>query len=267
MRPCKVVAVFLLLNVFLTGCGSQAVSLGPKREAVSYGGKTISPEGPVSLYITCDYSNIELYSWDKKEVKVEIAKKVRGIEGKDVLERELGNFIIAIENEKDKVFINSEYKGAIKGAADKTADLKVYMPKVISSLNCKLGLGTVKMYDDIKCRLNVDIDMANTEINRFEGRLSFKAGLGNLKIAAGRIEKGSEVLVDKGNISIKAEIENVGEYDYKTGMGNIDLMLPADSQVSFENVGTVESNEFKEAVYPAKIHLRTDMGKISIRKY
>jgi hypothetical protein len=43
---------FAIIILFVTGCATKAVNLGPKREAKSYLSKTIAVKDPVSLYIT-----------------------------------------------------------------------------------------------------------------------------------------------------------------------------------------------------------------------
>jgi hypothetical protein len=193
---------------------------------------------------------------------------VRGTEGEEALKKKLNDFKVDMGSNKEKVFINSKYKGSIKSPADKSMDFKVYLPKKMSSVNCKLDLGTIKVYDDIKCGLKMDVDMVNTEINRFEGKMDFKGNMGNLKINGGKLFEGSNILLMQGYIFVRSEVENEGKYRMETGMGNVELMLPADSQVNIENLGPVKINEFKEAaVYPVKIVLGTEMGKISIKKY
>jgi hypothetical protein len=242
----------LMIVFILTGCSDSMVDLGTKKEVVSYSSKTIPFEEPGDLLVSCDYANIEIYTWDKKEVKFEIAKKVRGAEEKDVMQKKLDDFTIDTGTEGSKVFFNSRYKGPIKSPADKSVDLKAYIPKDISSVSYRLETGSVKVLDNLKCNLNADIDMANTEINRFEGKLSFKANMGNLKIAGGKIEKGSKVLIDQGNINISSEFDNEGEYNFETGMGNIELFLPSDSRVSFDNIGTERQMSSARAYIPQK---------------
>jgi hypothetical protein len=251
----------------MTGCASSAVSYGPKKEVVSYLSKTIAAEDPVNLYLTCDFSNVEIYSWDKREVRFDISKRVRGIEDKDTLKEKLNDFNIDMGSDKDRIFLNSRYRGSIKSPADKSADLKVYIPRKTSSIHCRLDLGTIKILDNIKCSLNADVDMVNTEISNFEGKLHYKANMGNLKIGGGKFENGSNIELDQGNIIVKSELESGGKYKMETGIGNVDLMIPADSEVSIENMGPVEINEFKDAAYPGKILLSTKMGKISIKKF
>lgn len=267
MRGLLSLSGVLLLVFTLTGCSDSMVGFGPKKEVVSYSSTTIPVEEPGDLLISCDYANIEIYTWDKKEVKFEIAKKVRGGEEKGVLEKKLDDFKIDTGSEGKKVFFESRYKGSIKSPADKSVDLKAYIPRDISTVSYKLDIGSVKVLDDLRCGLNADIDMANTEINRLEGKLDFKANMGNLKIAAGKIEKGSQVIIDQGNINISSEFDNEGDYNFETGMGNIELVLPSDSHVSFDNIGTVAANEFEKGTYPTKTRLCTSMGKISIKRY
>jgi hypothetical protein len=250
-----------------SGCTSAGTVLGPKREVNSYSEKTVEAEKPLVLDIVCDSSNIEVYTWDKNEVKFEMTKRVRGAEAEEVLAQKLDSFNVDIDKNESNIVFKAEYKGKDKNPIDKSIDLKIYIPKAENTLNLKLDIGNIKFYDDIKGVLNADINMANMEINRFVGVVNIKGDVGNVKISSGRISGKSGIIKNIGSISVKAELEKGGDYTFKTGTGNIDLMLPKESEVSFESVGELEVNEFSDFSYPTKAKVETSMGKIAITGY
>lgn len=262
-----VIILTIAYFVLLPGCKTADIDIGPKREVSQYSEKTINVEQPVELELTGDSNNVEIYSWNKKEVKFEITKRVRGIYTKNVMEKKLNDFKINIKNESNKISFISQYKGSIKNAADRSVDLKIYIPKKVKSMNYKLDTGTLKIYDDVNCGLNAVLSMVNTEINKFNGLINLKADMGDLRISNGKIASGSSIVINMGNIRIKSEFENEGDYNFETNMGNIDINLPKDTQVKLETIGSVETDVFKPESDSAKIRARSGMGKITITKY
>jgi len=258
----------LVLSAVVCGCKGVEGKVGLKREAVSYSEEILDVKQPLQLDLAGDLCNIEVYSWDRDQVKFEIIKRIRGIEEAEALQRRLKDFYVAVAQEGNKVVFKSEYKGAIKNPADRRMDLKVFVPRGgVDSVDIKLETGRIKFHDDIKSRLNAQVKMASTEINRFEGVINFNADMGDLRIAGGKIYNGSDISINTGNIQIKAEFENGGIYCFQTKMGNIDLSLPDGSPVSFENVGATEVNDFTSGDYKTKVKLLSGLGKISVRKY
>lgn len=238
-----------------------------KKEVSLYSEKIVEAGGPLVLDIFCDSGNIEMYTWDKDGVKFEMTKRVRGTESEEILSQKLNNFNIDINENENKIIFKSEYKGKDKNPIDKSIDLKIYVPKAEKTLNLKLDIGNIKFYDDIKGVLNADINMANMEINRFVGVVNIEGDVGNVKISSGKISGKSSIVKNIGNISVKAEFEEGGDYTFKTGTGNIDLMLPYGSKVSFESVGELEVNEFNDFNHSTKAKVETSMGKIAITGY
>jgi len=261
-----ILAVLVQLSLF-SGCASSGIALGPKMEVNSYSEKVIEAEKPLVLDISCDSSNIEVYTWEKNEVKFEMTKRVRGVEEEEILTQKLNNFSVDIDKIENNIIFKSEYKGKDKNPIDKSVDLKMYIPKATETLNLQLDIGNIKFYDDIRGVLNADINMANMEINRFVGVVNIKGDVGNVKISSGKILGQSSIVKNIGSISVKTELEEGGNYTFKTGTGNIDLMIPKESKVSFESVGELEVNEFNDFSYPTKAKVETTMGKIGITGY
>lgn len=268
MKPKFISGLLLVCCLVLGGCNYSEIELGPKKELTSYSEKTIQAGDSLNLYIENDSGNIEVYSWKKKQVKFEITNKVRGIQTQEVLEKDLEEFVVYIDDTEDnKVYFKSRYNGSIKNPADAGTDIKIYIPKKVKYLSFKLDIGRIKIYDDIECEMDIEVNMANVDINRFEGLVNMTADMGDLKISGGRIMSGSSVSTGMGNIRIKAEHEGVGDFVYKTDMGSIELLLPSRSNVCFESIGSLEVNEFSAYSSPTKIKVKSGMGRISIKKY
>ena len=250
----------------LSGCASSN-DIGPKREVSEYSEKTLKVEQLLELGLISDSGDIEVYTWDKDMVKFEITKIIRGTKDSADLEKKLKDFNISVSQDQAKVALKCEYKGDIKSQSDRRVDLKIYIPKKIKSIDYKIDTGNIKFLDDIKGELKGDTNMANVDINRFEGQISLKGSMGNVNIANGKISGNSSITEDMGSISVKSGFEDNGSYAFAVNIGNIDLKLPSDSHISFESVGQLEINEFPDAAYPAKMKLSSGMGKISIRRY
>ncbi len=267
MRFYFIAFIALLQAVLFSACTSSTVEPGPKKEVNSYIERVIKADSPLALNLSCDSGNIEVYAWESSEIKFEVTKRVRGVLKKEVLSEKLKNFDIEINKDESKIFFRSEYVGKDKNPIDRSIDLIIYLPKSVDVLNLKLDIGNIKFHDDLKGILNADINMANMEINKFDGVVNIKGDVGNVRISNGKIEGESSIIKNIGSISVKAEFKEEGKYLFKTGTGNIDLILPDNSQIAFESIGELEINEFSDSDYPTKAHVETSMGKIAIKKY
>lgn len=263
----KALIVFNMSILLLTGCAFKEVNIGPKIEVSSYKEETIKDFKPESLDFDSEYSNFEVYSWDKNDVKFEITKRLRGIYKKNILENKLNDFVIDINREQGRIAFKSVYKGSIDNPADRSLDLKVFVPKKIHVMGFKLETANIVFLDDVDYDLKFNVNAADITINRFNGKIDLNSKIGNVSIKNGRIRENSNIFEGIGNINIRAEFENEGNYNIETNVGNIDLALPEKSRVNFETMGTLEINELPAYSNNTIIKLRTGMGKIAIKKY
>jgi hypothetical protein len=261
--------LFLVLMIFvflLSACSDAAVEMGPKREVSKYLEKTYEIKDPLELEVEVDSSNIEAYSWDKKQFKIEVKNRIRGVGKRTELVEKLKNFDINIFQNENRINCEIKYKKKIKNAADISSDLILFIPKKVKTVQIKMDIGTVKMLDDLETDLNLETNMVNVDIKRLKGKLNLKGDMGNLRLENGKLKSDSSVSLNLGNIEIKSEYEE-GRYEYKTGTGNIDLEISKEASISFENLGTVEANDIKQGDYQTIIKNSTDMGRITIKKY
>lgn len=259
--------ITVFICFFVLGCGIKEEIWGTKREVVSYGERILEIERSPEISINLDSGNIEIYSWRENSVKFEITERVRGMEEKEVIEKKLKNFSIFTENENNIILISIKYEGVINNPADIFTDLRVYIPQKIRLLDCKLDIGKIKIYDDLRCMLKLNVDTVNVNINRFEGILAFSARMGDLRVSGGKILKGSTINTGMGNILIKAEIESSGDYHFGTGVGNIELSLPEKSNFMLQCEGNLRKNEFLYNQKGALVMINNQMGEITVEKY
>jgi len=268
MRLCILILLMLTQSIFICSCESRETISGPKREASEYIEKIFPAIDPFHLEIVSDSGDIEVYSWDREDVKFEITTKIRGTQEVEELEKRLIEFKIDIFQEENKVMLNSKFNGRIERSEEIKHEYKVFVPKKnLERFDLRLDTGKIKFYDDIKCNLNAQMKAANLDINRFEGVIKVNTDRGNLRIAGGKICKGSDIKIITGNILIKAQYEDDAVYCFQTGMGNIELDIPEQSKVCVESIGTTEINEFLYEDFPTRITLISDMGKIYARKF
>lgn len=267
MRSIILFQLFILQLLILSACTDTKVEAGSKVEVSAYEERTIEVKAPQVLEVSCEAGNIDVFTWDKKLAKFEITKKIRGCIEKNTLKEKINDFDIEIKEKQNKVFFKSTFKSRDKNYLEGSTNITVYLPKNLYGLNWKQNSGNIRFLDEIKGVLDFDLKSANLEINKMDGIINVKGDQGNVRISGGRISGQSAICQNYGNIKVKAELEEGGKYELKTEVGNIDLYLPEDSQVSVESVGTLEINEFYSPSDPAQVRISSSMGNLSVRKY
>ena len=266
--------IVILMAFLLSGCGIAHAKTNSKIEVSSSAHHTIELKDTYNLDVSCDSGNIEVYTWKSDDIKFEITRRVSGTYKKEVLNKMLGDFEIDIKSDNNTVFLTSRYKGGQNSCIDTIVDFVIYMPKEIDSMNYMLGGGKIKLFDDTHGVLNADLNNTDIEINRFDGILNVTGNSGNVKISSGKMIGNSKVKKNSGNINIKSEFDEKGEYIFCTSRGYIDLIT--NSKVDFETVGELEINEFEDSMASSevkrndqmgKVRVESAMGKIVIKKY
>jgi hypothetical protein len=267
MQSGKFLAFLLIPLICLSACSLSGVTVGPKKEVLEYEERRMPVKSPLNLEIISDSGNIQLYSWDRQEVKLEINKVIRGTQTKEALKEQLKEYAVNDRIKESEIQIKTYCKGSEKNPADRRIDMRLFIPKRGGNIRCSLDIGTLKFHDDIHGDLRIKTNMANVDINRLEGLIQLEGNLGNVRIEGGKILSGSSILEKMGNISIKAEYEEGGSYCFETELGNIDLKVPSDAPVSFDSIGKVDTNEFPVASYRTRVRMVSGMGTITVKKY
>ncbi|RCX15449.1 hypothetical protein DFR58_11329 [Anaerobacterium chartisolvens] len=260
-------AIFLAVSLLLTGYSGSKPQTYAKKQASSYKEELIELTGVPELHIEIDSGHLEAYSWEKKAVKLEITRRLTCDEGDTANGDAFKNFYSQVECDGNNIFFKSSCGRRGRGTDDAEISLRAFIPRKVSKISCKIQRGSIKFFDDLKCDFTAELGGVSTEIKYFEGNMNLEADSGSLRIENGRIRGDLSVSVDTGNIYIKARIDEGGSSTLSTKAGNIDVRLPSDSKVSFENVGTVEVNEFTVSSYDTKVKLDSGIGRIFATKY
>jgi len=268
MRYAKVILCMAFILVLAAGCGVSEMEPGPKREKIAYREYTVKAPGEMKLLTQGDTGNVEVFAWDRNEFKIEASQRVRGVFAEERLKELVKDFRLDVKADNGAVYVKASYSGPVGNPLDRGTDLKIFTPRRrLLQMNVKWDAGRVKVYDDLDCSLQADLGLVDLDINRIKGRLEVQGDTGNITVSGGVLEKGSFVRMNMGNIRIKGECEEDGDYLFDTGVGNVDVWMPEDLRVCFESTGTVETNEFQQEDAAAKVRVRSGMGRISIRKY
>lgn len=259
--------ILIMMVFILSGCGIAQAEISHTFEVRSYSEQLMEIEQTENLDVLCDSSNIEVYVWNRDSIKFEITRRVRGAYKKEILLEKLEDFKMGIENEKNSICLKINYKGNQKKSIEASVDLKIYIPRKIECMNYKVDSGSIKLFDDIRGVLNADLDNADIEINRLDGVLNVTGNAGNVKVSSGKMSGSSSICKLDGNISIKSEFDETGEYIFSTRRGFIDVCAPSDSKVGFDTVGKLEINQFDYEENAPKVRISSEMGRIAVRKY
>lgn len=260
------IAVVTLCTVF-SACSGNKKANGPVKVISAYSEKTDEAILPLQLDLNCENGNMEIYSWNKNEIKYEMTRHIKGSGAKEVLQKCLDNFSITIGKEDNKSCLTCKYNGKNSMPGEYELDLKIFIPKKTTFINCIQEKGSLKFIDDLNCNINIDARAVDVEINSLDGKLLYTAKSGNLRISEGRMLNGSNVNIVKGNIRVKADFEAAGSYTFKTGMGIIELCMPEGLKAVFETVGQIEKVMYNERDNPAHFILENAIGKINVIRY
>lgn len=267
MRRINLVLFLAVICFLIQSCGKSEVNPSMQKTQSIYSEKTIKTGLPAEISIDCDNCLLEIYSWKCDEVKFEMSEIINAVQVNTGNNKELKDFDVDIKQDGAKVKFTSEYKGTIGKTQKKNLELKLTIPKRVKLMNVRLDDGSITFIDDVKYDLNINVNNCNTEINNLVGSINYSGHMGDVRISGGRINNKSSINQELGNINIKAELSQDGPFRFQSKIGNINLSLPSYSELSFENIGAVDKNEFKQASGPVKVYNKTEIGTISIRKY
>lgn len=263
IRIRKISLAFIILFL-AAGCSSRDESFKPKYEVASYDEKIIKLEKVNDFEIKSQSGSIEIFCWDRNEMKMEITRRIRGTAGKEILTQRLSDIDVNTGNKDGKIKIASSYSGKKAGINEVNSDLKLTLPRQLSDLTFNIENGKINVLDDLKCNLNIFLKKGNIDIKKIEGRFYLKTENGNIDIEDGNAFPESKIAVGNGNINVRAKYEGSGVWNYETGAGNVKLRIPSSTQVYVECVGITEKNEFASVGYPAKIRVGSGLGKIIV---
>lgn len=259
--------LLIILILSISGCGSGAAAVH-KAQASQY--KNFSADiakNIKSMDINIDSGNLQVFCWDKQEIKFEVKHTLRDTKTADELEKLLKKYSIHTETKANTFIFSVTYNGKIKNPDDFFSDVKLTIPRRIKDIVLIQDNGNFTLEDRFSGNITSEMDSVNSEIKDMEGKLILKCREGNLRFDSGKLLNGSDVNINSGNIYVKAECRNLSEYSFQTQKGNVDLSFPVSSGILLDAFGTVLNNQFSGVDGDIKVKVRTKIGKISVNGY
>ncbi len=270
MKRWLLLMVLMLFLIFMPGCDHGLANTGPVRQVSSYSEKVFDIQGKVLIDVDISSVNIEVYCWDKKQVKLESGKLMRGRDDDGILDNRLDKCKIDMKEKKvdglSKIILKasgSSQGGSISGEIN----LKLYVPKSTTFIVCTAHKSFFKFYDDMRFNMKFEVKNTDIDINRLGGEFCLNGKESNITMGGGLLKGQSNINLESGNISLRADFDAEGTYSFETGSGNISIEAPSNCGVGFESIGDLEANEFLSPEYPGLVRLASRFGRISIRKY
>lgn len=259
--------IFIILIIYFTGCGNREKAT-VKHEVCKFKYSEINlVKGARYVNINIDSANLQIYCWDKKEIKYEVNHIIRDNKSVEDLEKLLNKYSITSEAKDNTHFLNVKYSGRIKNPEDIYTDIKLTIPRKIKTINITQQMGKLVVEDKYVGNIDAELDSVNTEIKSLKGQLLFECNKGNLRLNSGTLSRNSSVKIDKGNIIIKAQCQNQSEYSFETETGNIELNFPIDSNILLQSFGRVKYNQFAGIAGDINVEASAKTGEISVNGY
>ncbi|HHV58758.1 MAG TPA: hypothetical protein GXX49_00385 [Clostridiaceae bacterium] len=233
---------------------------------------------PKELRISSFGGKVEAYSWSKNEVWIEVTGTVNSSE-KELKEELLSNIRINEEESSKNLCIDIAYYGSPKYGKKCSANVVLYLPREWRHFSIKLDRGELNLIDDFRGVMNAELGTVDVNIRSFFGLLDIRNDRGNVCISNGKLKTGSRICCNTGNVSIKSDLEERGNYEIGTGFGDIRLLFPYGKFLEINSIGNMIKNEFaladnvatshnhSSSGNPVQVNIRSSAGSISIEKY
>lgn len=209
-----VIAVALLLPACEVNLNTEGLTAREKR--------TFAVTGPPDITLETFDGSIEIHSWDRNEVEVEVEK--RGME-----QSLLDQMTIEAEQQGDRVVLrvkgpaSVENRGITVGVhISPAARLLVAVPRK-SAINARTEDGSIRV-ENLEGRLTLRTGDGSVAVERIVGDIEARSGDGSIRVeqAEGRID----VETNDGSVTIDAKPSVVRA---RTGDGAIRLQVQADT--------------------------------------
>lgn len=213
--------------------------------------KTFPASDGENLQMSIDPGNIDIKTWNKNEVKIEVESR-RRYEVEDLVAEKIGNTIKFIL-ELDEGWNNS-------------VTVKVYAP---SKFNFELETtgGNINIGDPISGQLKADTEGGNVNFDNVNGKVSINTSGGN--ISGDNVEGDVSLHTNGGNISlgnVKSGKSEVNTYGGNISVGNIDSDLSAKTHGGNLSIGNVGGNA-NVFTYGGHISMEKVSGSASMETY
>ena len=215
-------ALILVAAVSLAACEVNLNSEG----IVSRETKTFKTSGVPDVQLDTFDGAIEVHSWDKGEVEVEIERRA--------MEQALVDEIkVSAEQDGDRIVIKvtgPARRGGFDGIQvgvhfSPSAKLRVAIPRK-SQLMAKSGDGSITI-EDVDGKITLNTNDGSVRANRLSGEIMVRSGDGSIRME--RIEGKLDVETGDGSIALEAKPTMLHA---KTSDGSIRMRIEADSMMA-----------------------------------
>lgn len=215
-------ALILVAAVSLAACEVNLNSEG----IVSRETKTFKISGVPDVQLDTFDGAIEVHSWDKNEVEVEIERRA--------MEQALVDEIkVSAEQDGDRIVIKvtgPERRGGFDGIQvgvhfSPSAKLRVAIPRK-SQLMAKSGDGSITI-EDVTGKITLSTNDGSVRANRLSGEILVRSGDGSIRME--RIEGKVDVETGDGSIGLEAKPTTLRA---KTSDGSIRMQIEPDSAMA-----------------------------------
>ncbi|MHB8062052.1 MAG: hypothetical protein ACYDG2_05355, partial [Ruminiclostridium sp.] len=162
--------MFIILIVIITGCENSEGMASPKHGLSLYKDSAIEISKDINtIDINIDSGNIQIYCWDKKEIKFEAKHNIRDNKTSEELEKQLKKFSIISKEQENTFLFAVDYKGNIKNTQDIYTDIKLTLPRRIKKIDITQQIGVLKIEDKFEGDISAQLDSVNSEIKAMTG--------------------------------------------------------------------------------------------------
>jgi DUF4097 and DUF4098 domain-containing protein YvlB len=264
-----------LATVCLTGC---AVTLDSQSE-ISREEKRFAVSGAPDVRVTTFDGSIQIQSWDRPEVLVEIEKRGPTREAVDALEvrSEQQGAVVEVEVKKPR----RETFGGIGFHRTALARLIVTVPRR-TDVRAKSGDGSIRIdgvsgridlhtgdgsirANDVSGELTLNTGDGSVTVDRAEGRLSLETGDGGVNVA-GKLTR-LRLHTGDGSIVYRALPGSImaDDWEITTGDGGVSLYLPQDFDADVDahtGDGTIRNDLSIVTAAGGEVNRHTVRGKL-----
>ncbi len=238
----RVLAAFSLLLISIC-ISCTKVENGPFREVTTYWTETVATELAAQIHIRNEKGRLEIYTHKHETVIFEISARTKGTDNASELKKALTKELYNIENHGCLTVFRYPAKGIRETPEEVYMDIVVHIPDKTDNLLLDSKEGSIVVYDDMHADIKAYIGDASIRINRMNGKLEVKGKKGDIAVLGGRLDGGSQVVMERGNLLL--DTEYTGECLFKTGIGNITA---------------THSVQLEQAV-----RLETDLGEVVVK--
>jgi hypothetical protein len=231
----RLIAPLFCLSLFATGCSIDVTddSVESREE------KSFTVSGPVTLAVNTFEGSIEVASWDRNEVRVEILRRASS-------ERQLADLEVVTTQDAGRIVLEAREPGRRDGGRfgfdSPSISFVVTAPKT-TSLQARTGDGSVAARD-LSGSARIDTGDGSIRLDRVDGDLQLRTGDGSVDVTTGRgrveietgdgsihlsgVLTGMRLQTGDGSVDVTVEPGSAMQADWQiaTGDGSIALRLP-----------------------------------------